>query len=86
MLYYKKDLIMESVIYQELVVDGRITIELPSNLNGKMFEILIKPIAKDLKGNKKLRMRGALSKYADISKIEFESKVWMNSVEDNIVS
>lgn len=71
---------MEVIRAVQTVENGRISLDLPSELSGKEVEIIV--LTKDTIKLRKKSLRGALQKYARPELIPQESSAWENAVEE----
>jgi hypothetical protein len=71
---------METIIFNKIAVNNKVIIDLPAMFEGFLLEIQVKPVNFNPFANSKKSLRGALSQFADLNKIELESTAWVNSV------
>ena len=71
---------MEVIRAVQTVENGRISLDLPSELSGKEVEIIV--LTKEPVKLQKKSLRGALQKYARPELISQESSAWINAVEE----
>ena len=71
---------MEVIRIVKTVENGRVSLDLLSELSGKEVEIIV--LTKDTIKLQKKSLRGALQKYARPELIARESSAWENAVEE----